>query len=889
MTIYDLRDLLPDDLRQSLENVRKASAKIWENSFLQHFTRHDLKHSEKIIDILTMIFGSLEIAEKLITQHELFILLAAAYLHDIGMQSPIHAGISHGPPYDPEDGDLIREKHHKSSYDMIWKSVNMAAPNRIDCGLEGCTQPDYVRFIALLAKYHRMKKPGILSKELAYKDHLESGKYVRVKFLVALIRLADELDRDYMRVDLERLKLHKISTDSKRHWWIHHYTKAVDIKDGIIRILFRIPELYKESETELANLIYLETKTSVEQQFAEVRDVLWKADIRLVLDINPPADDPEAFSSQPTLMPIPEDLLEDLSDRSDTQKKAVGAGKKLETTLYLNGIMDTDDVELKRLTKAAIELAEKEEYAKAVEKIEQALMHTVKPIERVALNAILGNCLLILGKTKHAINNFNDILAMSEGFDNVEEKTVTVRVLNDLGNAYEILGKMDRCIKCYETSIQLAKEIGDRKGEVSALGNLGNVYSALGQVEKVADYYGQALTIASEIGDGKGEGIDLGNLGNSYLTVQRNIFERIADNYPDRIKSIDKKFWFHLEDERYIKISETERFMLYQVLPYDWKISPSMEGKPILIIPPYILGANILCFLPGEGRSYVHAFANQGIPTYIRIVKDIQVSLAVQKMTAEDDCLDLKHFCRKIKEIHGRGVTLNGYCQGGFTATIAILSGELDDLVDALITCAASMDDYRRGSRQFQDLGDYIKCLDNGNKVVDGSIISCVHKLKSIENETSSFVLERLTQDKSLSGDMALAFNHWLTYGWTDLPVYLAQLSFESNRRGVDQKGTLPVKLFGRDLNFKHIAIKRIPWLICYGQHDGLVGPDQALAPLDYIDAEVAAFPKGHVAIATSWSHPDSDFALHKRFADGVTRGPVRFQLDLPAILGQFA
>jgi hypothetical protein len=50
---------------------------------------------------------------------------------------------------------------------------------------------------------------------------------------------------------------------------------------------------------------------------------------------------------------------------------------------------------------------------------------------------------------------------------------------------------------------------------------------------------------------------------------------------------------------------------------------------------------------------------------------------------------------------------------------------------------------------------------------------------------------------------------------------------------------------------------------------------------LDYIDAEVAAFPKGHVAIATSWSHPDSDFALHTRFADGVTRGPVRFHLDL--------
>jgi hypothetical protein len=39
------------------------------------------------------------------------------------------------------------------------------------------------------------------------------------------------------------------------------------------------------------------------------------------------------------------------------------------------------------------------------------------------------------------------------------------------------------------------------------------------------------------------------------------------------------------------------------------------------------------------------------------------------------------------------------------------------------------------------------------------------------------------------------------------------------------------------------------------------------------------SFPKGHGAIATSWSHPETEYALHKRF--GACRGPVRFQLDL--------
>jgi len=49
------------------------------------------------------------------------------------------------------------------------------------------------------------------------------------------------------------------------------------------------------------------------------------------------------------------------------------------------------------------------------------------------------------------------------------------------------------------------------------------------------------------------------------------------------------------------------------------------------------------------------------------------------------------------------------------------------------------------------------------------------------------------------------------------------------------------------------------------------VDKEAALAPLDYIDVEVTAFPKGHGAIATSWSLPTSECSLHSCFweADG--------------------
>ena len=91
--------------------------------------------------------------------------------------------------------------------------------------------------------------------------------------------------------------------------------------------------------------------------------------------------------------------------------------------------------------------------------------------------------------------------------------------------------------------------------------------------------------------------------------------------------------------------------------------------------------------------------------------------------------------------------------------------------------------------------------------------------------------------------------------------------------------GTLPVKLFGRTLNFNRVKEQGLKWLICVADKDDLVEKESALAPLDWVDAEVTVFPKGHVAIATSWSLPTTECSLDRCFLD--YRGPVRFQLDL--------
>jgi hypothetical protein len=192
----------------------------------------------------------------------------------------------------------------------------------------------------------------------------------------------------------------------------------------------------------------------------------------------------------------------------------------------------------------------------------------------------------------------------------------------------------------------------------------------------------------------------------------------------------------------------------------------------------------------------------------------------------------------------------------------------------------------------FNDLAYGTKRLANGNYVADGTLMGWIYKLKSIEAETPLLAMWRdmmmvahTNGNPAAISKTAAALNHWLLYERSDLPLEITRTSFASYNTPISSDGSLPVRMFGRELNLKRLKAKKIKWLICYGIQDDLVEPDTALAPLDFVDAEVTPFPKGHVAIATSWSYPRSAYALHTRYEKENARGPVRFQLDLQAEL----
>ena len=221
-----LLDTLDEGRRRRLENIRAAAGRIWARPLHRHYTQHGVPHSERIIALLDGLTEGLMRGEGRLSQDETFILLAAAYLHDIGMQDERFA-----------DGDLeeIRAHHHEQTERMIWLAWEDPArafplPLNYD--------PDIVEYVARTARGHCL-------------DNLDGDEYdplslgngeVRPRLLAALLRLGDALDIDHRRVDVDMMTLMNLPVLSQMHWWKCHYVSGVEVRDEYIRVGYRFPQ-----------------------------------------------------------------------------------------------------------------------------------------------------------------------------------------------------------------------------------------------------------------------------------------------------------------------------------------------------------------------------------------------------------------------------------------------------------------------------------------------------------------------------------------------------------------------------------------------------------------------------------------------------------------------
>jgi len=227
---------------KALELIREKASRILKDKIHHHYTDHSINHSDRIVTTLFQIFE--ENPKFGMNSEEKLVLFSAAYLHDIGMQSPkldmigkIRVPINKLSDIQRE---MIRDRHAEISAHMIQADVK-GYRDYPDLGLKDHNDTKDLAFqIADVCSQHNIENPE-LEKEFKY-----ASKTIRIGLLIALLRLGDVLDMSRKRVDTEQLKRFDIPLESKFRWLKCQYVDSVNLENGCINVYLRFPSSFSE-------------------------------------------------------------------------------------------------------------------------------------------------------------------------------------------------------------------------------------------------------------------------------------------------------------------------------------------------------------------------------------------------------------------------------------------------------------------------------------------------------------------------------------------------------------------------------------------------------------------------------------------------------------------
>lgn len=269
-----LEDPLGNDYSVVLEVRRKVADALGSN-LLPHFTDHSIAHCDRVIEILCRLTARNLVGggDKALGSDELFILALSVLLHDAGMQLPVCHGISTPvPDLTREELSRMRRDHGEASGRAIRDMLN----GESDVLKLGLTQHHLTKRLPIVASLCE-KHQSAAEYDPAEETKLAAGR-VRVGLLIALLRIADQLDCDFRRVNLDSLDHFAIPIDSIVHWLVCSYVDAVTIEDGFVEIYASFPEAMTGPEVDYFSGLLI-TKLRGEYRTAET--VLWRNGIGL--------------------------------------------------------------------------------------------------------------------------------------------------------------------------------------------------------------------------------------------------------------------------------------------------------------------------------------------------------------------------------------------------------------------------------------------------------------------------------------------------------------------------------------------------------------------------------------------------------------------------------
>ncbi len=304
-----LEDYLPHYQVEIIKQVRHKLSKTLNNNLLPNFTDHSISHCDRVISVThrLVLQNLIDNDAKSLSKDELFILALSILFHDVGMQVPSAHGIR--IPVENLTNDeftSMRANHGKASGYLV-RELAKGNDGILEVGLSDGGIRRYLPFVATLSERHQSS----IEFDPNENSPLGDGN-IRVGVLVGLLRLSDELDCSYKRVDMSKVNQYGLSPESILHWLNCNYIDAVTIENGSIQICASYPDSIS------GPIISYLTGTLLKKlsdEFETVDNTFWNNNIKLRLPRRLQLTD-SALSS--VKQGLPESVLDTIKPRLTT-------------------------------------------------------------------------------------------------------------------------------------------------------------------------------------------------------------------------------------------------------------------------------------------------------------------------------------------------------------------------------------------------------------------------------------------------------------------------------------------------------------------------------------------------------------------------------------------
>lgn len=263
-----------EECDQSLEVIRKVVRDTWQefdnidNIDLYPYPSHDHNHCSSTENVLRDIFHDEQVSS--LDDLEMFLLKAAIWLHDIGMQPKILSEDTGKNFSDPGEAENIFQKVRK---EHAQRSVKYIEENITKLKLEKLA-PEYIELLKAICKVHGHRAHQELY-QLKWIQHR-----VRTQLLVAYLRLADAL---HIPPEPDPSAFKKflslgIDTVSRFHWLKSKYALEVtcDPINFTIIIFLRRPKDIEADQ--MQPIVELVCKT-LQDELDSIKEILSKGGV----------------------------------------------------------------------------------------------------------------------------------------------------------------------------------------------------------------------------------------------------------------------------------------------------------------------------------------------------------------------------------------------------------------------------------------------------------------------------------------------------------------------------------------------------------------------------------------------------------------------------------